>query len=88
MQLLAKSLLPLPEKFHGLIDVEQRYRQRYLDLLVNPKVREIFQTSLPNDSFNPEFYDRKRVFGGRDPHDAAHRRRGYGQALSRLFIMP
>jgi lysyl-tRNA synthetase class 2 len=43
MQVLAKSLRPLPEKFHGLIDVEQRYRQRYLDLLVNPKVREIFQ---------------------------------------------
>jgi lysyl-tRNA synthetase, class II len=42
VQLLAKSLRPLPEKFHGLIDVEQRYRQRYLDLLVNPKVREIF----------------------------------------------
>lgn len=41
--LLAKSLRPLPEKFHGLIDVEQRYRQRYLDLLVNPRVREIFQ---------------------------------------------
>jgi len=42
-QLLAKSLRPLPEKFHGLIDIEQRYRQRYLDLLVNAKVREIFQ---------------------------------------------
>jgi len=40
--LLAKSLRPLPEKFHGLIDVEQRYRQRYLDLLVNAKVRDIF----------------------------------------------
>jgi lysyl-tRNA synthetase class 2 len=40
--LLAKSLRPLPEKFHGLVDVEQRYRQRYLDLLVNPRVREIF----------------------------------------------
>jgi len=43
IQILAKSLRPLPEKFHGLIDVEQRYRQRYLDLLVNTKVREIFQ---------------------------------------------
>lgn len=43
VQLLAKSLRSLPEKFHGLIDVEQRYRQRYLDLLVNAKVREIFQ---------------------------------------------
>jgi lysyl-tRNA synthetase, class II len=43
IELLSKSLRSLPEKFHGLIDVEQRYRQRYLDLLVNPKVREIFQ---------------------------------------------
>jgi len=40
--LLAKALLPLPEKWHGLADVEQRYRQRYLDLLVNPGVRKIF----------------------------------------------
>jgi lysyl-tRNA synthetase class 2 len=42
--LLSKALLPLPEKFHGLTDVEQRYRQRYLDLLVNPSVRQIFET--------------------------------------------
>ena len=42
LQLLSKALRPLPEKFHGLVDVEQRYRQRYLDLLVNVKVREIF----------------------------------------------
>ncbi|WP_456433100.1 lysine--tRNA ligase [Thermosulfuriphilus sp.] len=40
--LVTKSLRPLPEKFHGLQDVELRYRQRYLDLIVNPKVREIF----------------------------------------------
>ena len=40
--LLAKSLRPLPEKFHGLKDVEIRYRQRYLDLIMNPEVREIF----------------------------------------------
>jgi lysyl-tRNA synthetase class 2 len=40
--LLAKSLRPLPEKWHGLRDVELRYRQRYLDLLVNPPVREVF----------------------------------------------
>src|SRR3989338_1860348 len=43
LELLAKSLYPLPEKWHGLTDVEVRYRQRYLDLIVNPKVREIFQ---------------------------------------------
>lgn len=41
-QLLAKSLRPLPEKFHGLKDVEVRYRQRYLDLIVNPDVRKTF----------------------------------------------
>ncbi len=40
--LLCKSLRPLPEKWHGLRDVETRYRQRYVDLIVNPHVREIF----------------------------------------------
>ncbi|MFC5714487.1 lysine--tRNA ligase [Thalassorhabdus alkalitolerans] len=41
---LSKSLRPLPDKFHGLKDVEQRYRQRYLDLIVNPEVRDTFVT--------------------------------------------
>ena len=41
--LLSKSLRPLPEKFHGLKDVEIRYRQRYLDLIVNPEVRKTFE---------------------------------------------
>lgn len=40
--LLSKSLLPLPEKWHGLKDTEMRYRQRYLDLIVNPEVKETF----------------------------------------------
>jgi lysyl-tRNA synthetase class 2 len=40
--LLAKSLRPLPEKWHGLTDVELRYRQRYLDLIVNPDVKKVF----------------------------------------------
>ena len=40
--LLSKSLLPLPEKFHGLKDTDTRYRQRYLDLIVNPEVKEAF----------------------------------------------
>lgn len=39
---LSKDLLPLPEKWHGLTDVELRYRQRYVDLFVNPEVREVF----------------------------------------------
>lgn len=42
--LLAKALRPLPEKWHGLEDIETRYRQRYLDLIVNPEVRTLFQT--------------------------------------------
>ncbi len=39
---LSKALLPLPEKWHGLTDVELRYRQRYLDLVMNPEVRKVF----------------------------------------------
>jgi lysyl-tRNA synthetase, class II len=41
-QLLSKSLRPLPEKWHGLRDVEMRYRQRYVDLIANPQTREVF----------------------------------------------
>jgi lysyl-tRNA synthetase class 2 len=43
VQFLAKCLLPLPEKWHGLQDVETRYRQRYLDLIVNPDSRRVFE---------------------------------------------
>ena len=43
-QLISKSLLPLPEKFHGLSDTETRYRQRYLDLIVNPESAQVFRT--------------------------------------------
>ncbi|MBI2817510.1 MAG: lysine--tRNA ligase [Acidobacteria bacterium] len=42
LTLLAKAMLPMPEKWHGLQDVEARYRQRYLDLLANPEVRKVF----------------------------------------------
>ena len=42
-ELLSKSLRPLPEKFHGLTDKETRYRQRYVDLVVNPEVRDVFR---------------------------------------------
>src|SRR3972149_1004000 len=42
IRLLSKSLMSLPEKWHGLTDVEIRYRQRYLDLIVNPEVRDVF----------------------------------------------
>ena len=43
VKLLSKSLRPLPEKFHGLKDVDLRYRQRYLDLIMNPEVKETFK---------------------------------------------
>src|SRR5207244_5838898 len=44
LEFLSKTLLAMPEKFHGLEDVETRYRQRYLDLISNPEVRDIFVT--------------------------------------------
>ena len=42
VRLLSKSLLPLPEKFHGLKDTDTRYRRRYLDLIMNPEVKDTF----------------------------------------------
>jgi lysyl-tRNA synthetase class 2 len=44
VKLLSKSLRPLPEKYHGLNDTETRYRQRYIDLIANPEVRDVFTT--------------------------------------------
>lgn len=43
LKLLTKAVMPLPEKFHGLTDQETRYRQRYVDLIMNPQVRKIFR---------------------------------------------
>ncbi len=43
IELLSKALLPLPEKWHGLTDKEERYRKRYLDLIMNPEVKEVFE---------------------------------------------
>ena len=42
IRLLSKSLLPLPEKFHGLQDTDTRYRKRYLDMIMNPDVKDTF----------------------------------------------
>ncbi len=44
LEILSKAILPLPEKFHGLQDKEERYRKRYLDLIMNPEVKKIFET--------------------------------------------
>ena len=43
-RILAKALLPLPEKWHGLQDVEERYRKRYLDFIFNPDVKKKIET--------------------------------------------
>ena len=42
-RMLSKSLRPLPEKWHGLQDIEERYRKRYLDMIMNPEIRELFE---------------------------------------------
>ena len=57
IELLSKSLLPLPEKFHGLKDQDLRYRQRYVDLIVNPEVKETFITRSKIISGIREFLD-------------------------------
>lgn len=55
--LLSKALLPLPEKFHGLTDLETRYRQRYVDLIVNPEVRRTFEIRSKFISYVRRFLD-------------------------------
>lgn len=58
-QLVTKSMRPLPEKYHGLKDVETRYRQRYVDLIVTPKTKEIFKarTAIVREMRN--FFDKR-----------------------------
>jgi lysyl-tRNA synthetase class 2 len=57
--LLTKSLRPLPSTWHGLKDVEERYRQRYVDLLLNPDVRQVFQTRTKLVSYLRRFLDQR-----------------------------
>ena len=57
--ILAKSLRILPEKFHGLKDIDIRYRKRYLDLIVNPKVRDIFKTRTKIIDYIRNFLNKK-----------------------------
>lgn len=59
LRLLTKSLRPLPEKFHGLTDQEIKYRQRYVDLIVNPESRRTFETRSKMISFIREFFVRR-----------------------------
>ena len=58
-RIISKSLLPLPEKWHGLKDVEERFRRRYVDLLMNPEVRERFFLRSRIVTAIREFFDRE-----------------------------
>ncbi len=58
-QLLTKALRPLPDKYHGLADQELRYRQRYVDLIVNPEVRDIFRVRSATISFIRQFLNER-----------------------------
>ncbi len=59
VRLLTKSLRPLPEKFHGMTDTEQRYRQRYIDLIANAEVRETFKLRAAIVQYIREFFIKK-----------------------------
>ena len=58
-KILTKSIIPLPEKFHGLTDIEARYRQRYVDLIMNPEVKETFVLRSRIVSLVRKFFEQK-----------------------------
>lgn len=82
VQLVSKSLQILPEKYHGLKDVEMRYRQRYVDLIVNPEVKETFKKRSAIIRSIRNFLDRQNFIEVETPilHDIA------GGAAARPFI--
>ena len=81
-RLLTKALRPLPDKYHGLVDQETRYRQRYVDLIVNPEVREIFRIRAETIQFIRQFLAERQFVEVETPmlHPIA------GGATARPFI--
>ncbi len=71
-QLLSKALLPLPDKWHGLTDVEKRYRQRYLDLIVTPQTRKTFRRRAQLVSAMRRYLDEKDFLEIETPMLQAH----------------
>ncbi|WP_200764188.1 lysine--tRNA ligase [Nitrosophilus alvini] len=59
LELVTKAIVPLPEKYHGLQDIELRYRQRYLDMIMNPDVRKVFKMRSKIVSLIREFFEKK-----------------------------
>ncbi len=82
LALLAKSLNPPPEKWHGLSDLEERHRQRYLDLIVNPEVRDVFRTRAKIVSAMRRFLDERGFLEVETPTLQPI----YGGASARPFI--
>jgi len=80
--ILTKSLMPLPEKWHGLKDPELRYRQRYVDLIVNPEVKEIFVKRAKIYSAIREFLDKRGFIEVQTPILQTQ----YGGANARPFV--
>ena len=70
--LLTKSLRPLPEKFHGLTDQEQRYRQRYVDLIMNEESRNVFNTRTKIIQYLRDFLAQRKFVEVETPNDASH----------------
>ncbi len=85
---LRKCLRPLPEKWHGLADVEQRYRQRHLDLVMNPESVERFAARSRMTAAVREFMIGARLRGGGDPHAPPHRRAAPRPGPSRPTTTP
>lgn len=81
-RLLTKALRPLPDKYHGLVDQETRYRQRYVDLIVNPEVREIFRIRAATIQFIRQFLGHRQFVEVETPmlHPIA------GGATARPFV--
>ncbi|MCE5228485.1 lysine--tRNA ligase [bacterium] len=82
LKLLTKSMRPLPEKWHGLKDVEQRYRRRYVDLITNPDVRETFRLRSRAIAFIRRFLDQRGYMEVETPMMQAI----YGGAAAKPFV--
>jgi lysyl-tRNA synthetase class 2 len=80
MRLLTKSLRPLPDKFHGMADQEQKYRQRYVDLMTDEEARKRFVAAARRGR-HPRLHGRARLPGSRNADAAPHPRRRQRQAL-------
>ena len=79
IKLITRSMRPLPEKYHGLTDMETRYRQRYVDRHA-ARERDFLQTQ-PDCARIPPLYGRPRFYGSGNSHDAAAGWRRCGQAF-------